>query len=107
MGVAKLDAGLLARKGRAVPLTAHHDVASSFWPDFSSQIRSEATGQEPKVRKSLKLTRVAHRKLRLLAARQNVSQQMLMEYAVLQLLKEAQRDGACICRETLEREASD
>lgn len=99
MGVAKLDAGLLAKKGQAVPFSSLSGVKQSLPFKFPNSFGQDDGGPRETVRKSLRLGVTEHRKLRMLAARQNVSQQQIMELAVREFIKRLQQDETCICRQ--------
>ncbi|MBL4838511.1 MAG: hypothetical protein JKY34_13125 [Kordiimonadaceae bacterium] len=105
MAVAKLSAKLLARKGAAMPSAyqpaiarlVERDERFTFLTKTATQASSQASYQGRRVKKTVKLEAALNRKLCLLSARLGMSQQKLMEKAVLSLIEQAQADDSCIC----------
>ncbi len=119
MTMASLSASLLARKGDARPANRVQEIfvprnapqAHAPLPIVPARAKSEPmalprthkTGTPAKSttadrkQKSLRLERETDRALRMLAARDGVTQQSLMEAAVKALIKEKSDETGCVC----------
>ncbi|WP_417466233.1 hypothetical protein [Kordiimonas sp.] len=119
MTMASLSASLLARKGDARPANRVQEMfvprnapqARAPLPIVPAKAKNEPTTL-PKARqtsaatksaaadrkqKSLRLERETDRALRMLAARDGVTQQSLMEAAVKALIEEKSDETGCVC----------
>lgn len=93
MTTASLSANLLVRKGRAVP--SGQNVEPLF-QNIDLKVPQTKLVKRP-IRKSLRVTERDNKRLRILAARLGVSQQRIMETALLKMLDEASDPNGCIC----------
>lgn len=103
MAMASLNASLLTQKGAARPTEPSLQVLEQKTPCNAPQPAKSFALKVAKrskcKRKSLQLGQAADRDLRLLAARIGVSQQALMEMAVLEYLERAFKAQDCRCRQ--------
>lgn len=93
MTTASLTANLLMRKGTAQPVRPN---VEPLFQHIALKVAQPNPARRP-VRKSLRLTGRDDKRLRILAARLGVSQQKVMETALLKMLDEASDGQGCIC----------
>lgn len=107
MAMATLNASLLARKGTAYPAasTPRHLASVSSAPVKNTAAtpktgnRHKGANAEKKTRKKfLRVSTTTDRDIRLLAVRQGLSQQALMERAINDYLDSAFATSDCLCR---------
>lgn len=100
MTMASLNASLLARKGAAQPAASAplHMASVARIPQVSKGSPKRYATEKKSKKKHLRLGHQADRDLRLLAARNGMSQQAIMERAVTDYLEQAFADSSCICR---------
>ena len=99
MTMASLNASLLARKGTAQPAgnSAHRHLTPV--PTTNVAIKSPYTSEKKTQKKYFRLGNRADRDLKLLAVREGLSQQALMEQAITEYLDRAFAKADCICRQ--------
>ncbi len=89
MTTASLTSSLLVRKGQATPV-GRNNIAPIF-----KKIQHTATVKT--IRKSVSLEERESVRVRLLAAKLGISQQSLMEQAIIKALNDATDNNGCIC----------
>jgi len=109
MAMASLNASLLAPKGAAHPAASAPTLVTRAPAQYSAigqitpgarKIREAKKGAAEKKtkKKSLRLSASMDKDLRLLAVRNGLSQQALLELAVNDYLEKAFAAGECVCR---------
>ena len=98
MTMASLNASLLARKGTAHPAgrTPRHLTPV---PTADVKTQNLYAGEKKTQKKHFRLGGKADRDLKLLAVREGVSQQALIERAMTEFLDRAFASADCICRQ--------
>lgn len=102
MSMASLNASLLARKGYAIPAeqSPRHLASVPVMNSPRAKQTERYANQKKTKKKHFRLSEKADREMRLLAVREGLSQQALVEKAVHAYLEEAFNSGECICRKT-------
>lgn len=98
MSMASLNASLLARKGTAQPASNTHRHLTPV-PTIEAVAKSAYASEKKTQKKHFRLGNRADRDLKLLAVREGVSQQTLMEQAMAEFLDRAFAKADCICRQ--------
>ena len=108
MGMASLDASLLARKGTAKPSS---NSIASFGGSFETpaqvpaqkperrqpaEVKTKPGKQDFRIKKTLHLDSEMNKMLRLLAAKEGITQQKLMQRAVIKLIEDEMGNCACV-----------
>ena len=98
MSMASLNSSLLARKGRAQP-TGHTPRHLMPVPSGDSKRPDRYNGEKRTHKKYFRLGTKADKDLKLLAVREGLSQQALIERAMTEYLDRAFATADCICRQ--------
>ena len=98
MSMASLNASLLARKGTAQPAGSGHRHLTPV-PTMETVGKSTYETEKKTQKKYFRLGSRADRDLKLLAVREGLSQQILMERAMAEFLDRAFAKADCICRQ--------
>lgn len=102
MSMASLNASLLARKGFANPAeqSPRHLSSVPSMQTATPKGDDRYAKQKKTKKKHFRLSDKADQEMRLLAVREGLSQQALIEKAVHSYLEAAFASGECICRKT-------
>lgn len=98
MTMASLNASLLARKGSAFPATQTPRHLASVPGEQGARSASKYKDQKTTKKKHFRIGSEADKDLRLLAVREGLSQQALIEKALHDYLDQAFEESGCICR---------
>ncbi len=100
MTMASLNASLLARKGSAYPATqsSRHLTSVPTMTTPKAAPTNRYANQKKTKKKHFRLSDKADQEMRLVAVKEGINQQALIEKAVHAYLEAAFADGECICR---------